>query len=388
MKKKAFLCLDPGHNGIKAIVASPQGAVYESFTMKGNPSTPNILEQANNCGTQIENRIIDIEQRHNVRVGNCYILTPHRYTHTLRKRFDMNIANGYSPVHISDIHRIELHQMPYQGNYDWEYHLISCTPTEYYIDETTAKTMPARITAKRIGCTMLMVFVTKSFYRDFEQIGTAWGIPLAGMIPQETGALIHLKHTQGQLPQSFTIVDIGKKKSAITWFADGIVQDSLELFTAGADIDASIASAFSLSLPLAEEIKLSYGNLQVSDEIQAKSIHIKTESGYQKINSLAFVQTLRSAYRALLTSITANIPGHPFRTHIFFTGGGILIEGFDTFIKELFPPVLNIEPILIKNIFSTLEGSVYYLTSKKQPSNKFHAPLFRFKELLKEYFSS
>jgi len=235
---------------------------------------------------------------------------------------------------------------------------------------------------------MRMVFVTKSFYRDFEQIGTSWGIPLAGMVPQATGALLQIQHVLGQMPPCLTIVDIGKKTSTVTWFSDGIAQNSQEIFSAGNDIDNSIAAAFCLSMPLAEEVKLLYGNLTLTDEIQEKHIHVKTDTGYQKINSLTFVQALRSAYRLLLTTIAAQLPEHPYRSHIFFTGGSVLIEGFDSFLKEIFIPVMNIEPFVVKNIFTSLDGSVRHLTLKDQSHHAVSAPLFRFKELLKEYFAS
>lgn len=388
MKKKAFLCVDIGSSALKCAVASYAGKVYAFCRLPLERPAPTIIERGMSCALQLEEEILKAESDCGIQVQRFYVVVPPLYLSSAQKEFFLNLSSGYSPVTVTDLHRSRLHHLASLGNFPWDYRLISVYPLRYYIDASASFQFPLREKTRRIGLKAEMVFVMKHFYRSFEQLGTSWGIEFGGMVPFFMGMEQYLKNRNYLCGERVLMIGIGKQYTAVASYDRGCLSGFQQVFCGGQVVDRFIAESFGLPLAVAEEMKISYGSLFLNEELRLKHIHLKTDEGYRTINSFEFIAVLRKGYRMLVDSLLQQI-GRPagFSTVVFF-GSVVSLEGFEPFLKEHFPEFIHVPVLLVGDGYAPVLGGVECLCEEKHGEARRHAPLFRFRELMKEYFSS
>lgn len=387
MRKKAFVCFDIGYGSMKAVVSLFNGSLVEQFTLKYQHVYPNISDRANALSAEIEQRLVTIEHKHSVRVESFSVILPLIYASSDTKDFFMYLSSAYAPVFLTELHTARLSALPMQGHFSWEYHLIDYYRRACFVDDQQVSEFPLKAKVNRIGLTAQMLFMTKQLYCAFELVSQWWGIELSRVIPYSMAVEAYIKRERTySASDSAVVVDIGKKSTSLLWFSNGICVRWQQLFIGGEDIDWGLAAAFCLARPLAEEIKIQYGSLVDTTEHQNKNITVKTEDGYRTIPARVFMRTVRDLYDTVIRQISGAIQG-ALPDKIYCVGGGVLIEGFEQLLStKLYGSRASV--IVLRNLCHAAQGGASYVSRKKHIQTKNVSPVFRFKEMMREYFSA
>lgn len=222
--------------------------------------------------------------------------------------------------------------------------ILNAAVQEYKVDNQL-NIDPVGIPCKRLEGNFLNIVWRKSFYRNLNRCFELAGVKIAEM----RISLLMLANnvlTENEKRTGCVLVDLGAETTSVAVFYRNILRHLVVLPIGGNNITKDIAS-FQLDESDAEQLKLKYGNAQVTETAYNPTEVIPLDAE-RKVEMSTFNNVVEARVEEIVTNVAHQIPieyTNNLLGGIILTGGGANLKN----IEHVFRSITNIKKVRTAN---------------------------------------
>ena len=262
------------------------------------------------------------------------------------------LERGSKIINNSDIKKVTSHARAFAQRLDDE--IIYHYPLDFIVDDQIVTKNPQGLYAHKLEIRLLCLLVSRNLLDNITYAFRCAGFDVGSFIYSPLSSSLNIKEDRRR---NCVLIDFGIHTTDIVLFKDGLLEDMEILKIGGHNITQALASAFDISLELAQELRDTHAVLDI-DSLNNEEVLIRKSDSYQPIKRSNLTRIATYVFKGQFEEIKSTLLKYKYPRaagNLFAAGDDILLDGFlEMFSKEIDTPVQMLT--LTNNIKSKHKG--------------------------------